>query len=99
MVGSRVAVKTARPLCRRVDSRPGVVAVAPCPADSPSAYSRTVGGDRVRADQRHDDIVYPATIPFVVLHLSCLAAFWTGVTGTAIALGIVLYLVRLFAVT
>ena len=32
-----------------------------------------------RAD--HDDIVYPSAIPFVIVHLLCFAAIWTGVTG------------------
>jgi len=47
----------------------------------------------------HDDIIYPGTIPFVLVHLVCLAAFWTGVTGTAVAIAIVLYVVRMFGVT
>ena len=31
-----------------------------------------------RAD--HDDIIYPASIPFVLMHVACLAAIWTGIT-------------------
>jgi stearoyl-CoA desaturase (delta-9 desaturase) len=46
-----------------------------------------------------DDIVYPQTIPFVLLHLSCLAAIWTGVTLEALAICVALYAVRMFAVT
>lgn len=49
--------------------------------------------------RHHEDIVYPATIPFVVLHLACLAALWTGVTATALLLFLPLYFLRLFAVT
>jgi len=49
--------------------------------------------------QRHEDIVYPATVPFLVLHLLCVAAVWTGVTPTALALCLGLYLIRLFGVT
>lgn len=49
--------------------------------------------------QRHEDIVYPATIPFLVLHLACFAVIWTGVTPTALVLCLVLYLIRLFGVT
>ena len=48
---------------------------------------------------RHEDIVYPATIPFLVLHLSCVAVIWTGITPTALALCAALYLIRVFAVT
>jgi stearoyl-CoA desaturase (delta-9 desaturase) len=46
----------------------------------------------------HDDIVYPQAIPFVLAHLACFAAIWTGITVEAVALGIVLYWGRLFAI-
>ena len=39
----------------------------------------------------HDDIIYPATIPFVLVHLACLAAIWTGVTTGAVITCIALY--------
>ena len=29
------------------------------------------------------DIVYPSTIPFIIVHLACFAAIWTGVTAEA----------------
>jgi stearoyl-CoA desaturase (delta-9 desaturase) len=56
---------------------------------------------RTAADDRefHDDIIYPATIPFVLTHLVCLAAIWTGVTPTALAIGVALYVVRMFGTT
>ena len=47
----------------------------------------------------HDDIIYPSTIAFVLVHLACLSAVWTGVTWTAAGLGALLYVVRMFAVT
>ncbi|MDH3496685.1 MAG: acyl-CoA desaturase [Gemmatimonadota bacterium] len=47
----------------------------------------------------HDDIIYPATVPFLLVHVACLAAIWTGVTTSALALAVALYLVRMFAVT
>ena len=47
----------------------------------------------------HDDIIYPATIPFVLVHIVCLAAIWTGVTTGAVITCITLYLVRMFGVT
>ena len=46
----------------------------------------------------HDDILYPHAIPFVLVHLGCLAAIWTGVTVEAVVLGVVLYWVRIFAI-
>jgi stearoyl-CoA desaturase (Delta-9 desaturase) len=49
-------------------------------------------------DEALDDIVYPSTIAFVLVHLACLAAFWTGITWPAIALCITLYWLRIFAI-
>ena len=50
------------------------------------------------AQERHSDIVYPAAAPFLLVHLCCLAAFWTGVSSTAVALCIGLYLLRMFGI-
>ncbi|MGB7974194.1 MAG: fatty acid desaturase [Roseiarcus sp.] len=52
------------------------------------------GADRDSAT----DIVYPSTIPFIIVHLVCFAAIWTGVTAGAVALGIGLYWLRIFAI-
>ena len=30
------------------------------------------------ADDVHYDIIYPSAIPFVLVHLGCFAAIWTG---------------------
>jgi stearoyl-CoA desaturase (delta-9 desaturase) len=53
---------------------------------------------RARPDAEHDDIMYPSAIPFVLAHLACLAAIWTGVTWTAVALAVALYWLRIFAI-
>jgi stearoyl-CoA desaturase (delta-9 desaturase) len=50
-------------------------------------------------DDTHDDIIYPPSIPFVIVHFACLAAIWTGVTTTAVILCLALYVVRMFGVT
>ena len=47
---------------------------------------------------RHDDIVYPSAIPFVIVHLLCLAAIWSGVTWTSLAICVALYWLRIFAI-
>ena len=44
------------------------------------------------------DIVYPSTIPFIIVHLVCFAAIWTGVTVEAVAIGVGLYWLRIFAI-
>ena len=55
----------------------------------------TIQDDR----EYHDDIIYPGAIPFVIVHLVCFAAIWTGVTATALIMAIVLYVVRMFGTT
>jgi stearoyl-CoA desaturase (delta-9 desaturase) len=45
------------------------------------------------------DIAYPSAIPFVLVHLGCVAAIWTGITWPAVALCVGLYWLRMFAVT
>lgn len=50
-------------------------------------------------DEFHDDIIYPQTIPFVLVHLVGIAAIWTGVSRTAAIICVVLYVVRMFGVT
>lgn len=54
-------------------------------------------GDHDAGD--HDDIIYPATIPFLLVHLACFAAIWTGVTVTALVVCIALYVIRMVAIT
>lgn len=46
-----------------------------------------------------DDILYPAAIPFLLVHLAAFAAIWTGIDGRALALCAVLYGLRMFGVT
>jgi len=50
------------------------------------------------AGDDHDDIVYPGAIPFVIVHLVCVAAIWTGVSWTALALCVGLYWLRIFCI-
>ena len=50
------------------------------------------------ADDVHEDIIYPSAIPFVLVHLGCFAAIWTGVTWPALAICITLYWLRIFAI-
>ena len=47
----------------------------------------------------HDDIIYPHTVPFVLVHLACFGVIWTGFTWQAVWVGIGLYVVRMFGVT
>jgi stearoyl-CoA desaturase (Delta-9 desaturase) len=48
-----------------------------------------------RADDA-GDIVYPSAIPFVLVHVACLGAIWSGVTWRAVVIAVVLYWGRIF---
>jgi stearoyl-CoA desaturase (Delta-9 desaturase) len=52
----------------------------------------------INADAAHDDIMYPSAIPFVLVHLSCIAAIWSGITWQAVAICAALYWLRMFAI-
>jgi stearoyl-CoA desaturase (delta-9 desaturase) len=52
----------------------------------------------IARDDVHDDIVYPSAIPFVLVHLACFGAIWSGVTWPAVILCVALYWLRIFAI-
>ncbi|HSH46720.1 MAG TPA: fatty acid desaturase [Longimicrobiales bacterium] len=52
-----------------------------------------------QGEEFHDDIIYPATIPFLIVHLSAFAAIWTGVSLSMVLLCLGLYAVRMIIVT
>ena len=52
--------------------------------------------DDAVAEADHGDIMYPHAIPFVLVHLSCFAAIWTGITWQALVICVVLYWLRIF---
>ena len=53
------------------------------------------------AEQKLKDISFDffRAIPFIVLHLGCLAVFWVGITPTAFWVALGLYCIRMFAIT
>ena len=51
-----------------------------------------------RMDGVTDDIIYPSAVPFVLVHLSCFGAIWSGVSWQAILICVTLYWVRIFAI-
>jgi stearoyl-CoA desaturase (delta-9 desaturase) len=48
--------------------------------------------------QPSDDIAYPSSIGFVLIHVGCFAVIWTGLTWRAAVLAMALYVIRLFAI-
>ena len=65
-------------------------------SDSTSAATQAGRADDPAPD--HDDIMYPSAIPFVLVHLACFAAIWTGISWTAVAIAVALYWLRIFAI-
>jgi stearoyl-CoA desaturase (Delta-9 desaturase) len=48
------------------------------------------------ADERVD---WARILPFVGMHLACLAVFWVGVSAVAVGVALALYWIRMFAIT
>ena len=42
---------------------------------------------------------WPRVVPYLILHLACLAVFWVGASGQAVALAAAFFAVRMFAIT
>ncbi len=49
-------------------------------------------------DDTFDDVMYPSSIAFVLVHLACFGAVWSGITLQAIAMCVALYWARIFAI-
>jgi len=56
-------------------------------------------GDRDVAAPDSRQVDWPRVVPFLLLHASCLCAFWTGVSPVAIAVAVALFALRMFAIT
>lgn len=61
------------------------------------------------SDFRREDLPDPSTLPekvdwqrtlpFIFLHLGCLGVFWVGISPVAVVAAVLLYLIRMFAIT
>ncbi|HEC73454.1 MAG TPA: acyl-CoA desaturase [Methylophaga aminisulfidivorans] len=49
--------------------------------------------------QQGDSVDWMRIVPFILLHLGCIAVIWVGVTPIAISIAICLYFIRMFAIT
>jgi stearoyl-CoA desaturase (Delta-9 desaturase) len=54
-------------------------------------------GCALNDDDKHID--WLRTLPFIALHLSCVALIWVGVSAFAVATAVALYAIRMFAIT
>ena len=46
-----------------------------------------------------EKVNWQRTLPFIFLHLGCLAVFWVGFSPVAVGAAVFLYLIRMFAIT
>ncbi len=49
-------------------------------------------------DDTYEDIMYPSSIAFILVHVACFGAIWSGVTWQAVVMCVVLYWARIFAI-
>lgn len=62
-------------------------------------YDRGRGNVSVVSEHLPDRIDWGRSLPFLLMHVVCLAAFWTGVSPVAILAAVIAYGVRMFAIT
>lgn len=46
-----------------------------------------------------DEIDWLRALPFIAMHVACLAVFWVGVSPFAVCVAVLLYAIRMFAIT
>jgi stearoyl-CoA desaturase (Delta-9 desaturase) len=65
------------------------------------ALSRWIASDHadLPAPARPDAVDWMRIVPFILMHVACLAVFWVGVSATAVAVAVGLYVLRMFAIT
>lgn len=66
-----------------------------------SALTRWFDTGAVDAEPGNDGdrVDWMRAIPFLAMHLACLAVFWVGVSPIAVGVAVALYAVRMFAIT
>jgi stearoyl-CoA desaturase (delta-9 desaturase) len=68
------------------------------PSTTPAPANDSRPAPAEPAPGAHDDIMYPSAVPFVLVHLACFAAIWTGVTWQSLVICVALYWLRIFAI-
>src|SRR5262245_22085167 len=55
--------------------------------------------EKAALQESGDRVEWIRSIPFVILHLGCLGVIWTGWSWPAVTIAVLLYFVRMFAIT
>jgi stearoyl-CoA desaturase (delta-9 desaturase) len=64
--------------------------------DTAQATANTGAGN---ADVDGDAIEWGRILPFIAMHVACLAVFWVGISWVAVIVALIAYVVRMFAIT
>jgi stearoyl-CoA desaturase (delta-9 desaturase) len=59
----------------------------------------TEASDAFSGDDREERIDWLRAVPFVAMHLACIAVIWVGVSPVAVWVAVALYALRMFALT
>ena len=51
------------------------------------------------SDAHLDKVDWVGAIPYLLIHLACIAVIWVGVSPIAVTMAVVMYLIRMFAIT
>ena len=57
------------------------------------------GVENLKSGSHEKTVDWLRIVPFVVLHLGCLGVFWVGWSPVAVWAALILYLIRMFAIT
>ena len=52
-----------------------------------------------KQDPKADSVEWSRIIPFLLMHVACLAVIWVGVSWVAVIVALIAYVVRMFAIT
>ncbi len=86
-------------LMAALESSRGLRLLAPVLRTALRWFDTSCGYVQAARDNLPDHIDWGRILPFVLMHLACIAVLWVGVSPIAVAVAVVAYLVRMFAIT
>jgi stearoyl-CoA desaturase (delta-9 desaturase) len=57
------------------------------------------GASASTPDDASDKVEWARIVPFILMHVACLAVFWVGTSPVAVGTAVALYFIRMFAIT
>src|SRR6185312_4581 len=62
-------------------------------------FDSSCGYVQAARDNLPDHIDWGRILPFLLMHVACIGVIWVGISPAAVAVALVAYLVRMFAIT